>query len=67
MSSHCSVLSFCQVAGDKRLRVEKALREAGIHDTDYARWIMAKVKPPQEPRKDQHSTLFKYDWKSVLV
>lgn len=50
-----------QVAGDKRLRVENALREAGIHNTDYARWIMATIKPPHEPRKDQHSTLFKYD------
>lgn len=50
-----------QVAGDKRLRVENALREAGIHNTDYARRIMATIKPPQEPRKDQHSTLFKYD------
>jgi len=48
------------VAADRRLKVENALREAGIHHTDYARRIMASIKPPQEPRKDQHSTVFKY-------
>ena len=54
------------MAGDRRLRVENALREAGIHNTDYARRIMATIKPPQEPRKDQHSTLFKYEWNQFL-
>lgn len=50
-----------KVAADRRLKVENALREAGIHHTDYARRIMASIKPPQEPRKDQHSTVFKND------
>lgn len=50
-----------KMAGDTRLKVERALRDAGIHNTDYARKVMASIKPPQEPRKDQHSTLFKYD------
>ena len=50
------------MAGDTRLKVERALRDAGIHNTDYARKVMASIKPPQEPRKDQHSILFKYDY-----
>jgi len=50
-----------KMASDRRLKVEKALRDAGMHNSDYARRIMASIKPPQEPRKDQHSTLFKYD------
>lgn len=50
-----------KISSDRRLKVEKALRDAGMHNSDYARMIMAAVKPPQEPRKDQHSTAFKYD------
>ena len=49
-----------QVRNDARLKVEFALRDAGLHNTDYARRIMAKVKPPNQPRKDQQSTVFKY-------
>ena len=49
------------MASDRRLKVEKALRDAGMHNSEYARRIMASIKPPREPRKDQHSTLFKYD------
>lgn len=54
------------MAGDTRLKVERALRDAGIHNTDYARKVMASIKPPQEPRKDQHSTLFKYDFQQII-
>ncbi|XP_032218323.2 coiled-coil domain-containing protein 148 [Nematostella vectensis] len=48
-----------KVSSDPRLKVEQALRNAGLHSTDYARRILATVKPPQQPRKDQQSTLFK--------
>lgn len=50
-----------KITSDRRLKVEQALRDAGVHNSDYARRIMASIKPPQEPRKDQHSTVFKSD------
>ncbi|KAK3740895.1 hypothetical protein QZH41_013404 [Actinostola sp. cb2023] len=49
-----------KVSSDPRLKVEQALRNAGLHQTEYARKIMATVQPPQQPRKDQQSTVFKY-------
>ncbi|NXC00347.1 CC148 protein, partial [Orthonyx spaldingii] len=48
-----------QVISDPRLRVELALREAGLHKTLYAREVLSKLPPPKLPRKDMESTAFK--------
>ncbi|NXM31055.1 CC148 protein, partial [Oxyruncus cristatus] len=47
-----------QVISDPRLRVELALREAGLHKTLYAREILPKIPPPKLPRRDMDSTAF---------
>ncbi|XP_074403837.1 coiled-coil domain-containing protein 148 isoform X2 [Zonotrichia albicollis] len=48
-----------QVISDPRLRVELALREAGLHKTLYARELLSKLPPPKLPRRDTESTAFK--------
>ncbi|NWV08527.1 CC148 protein, partial [Ptilonorhynchus violaceus] len=48
-----------QVISDPRLRVELALREAGLHKTLYAREVLSKLPPPRLPRRDMESTAFK--------
>ena len=50
-----------QVTTDPRVRLEQKLRDAGLHQTDYARHVMKQVAPPQPPRKDMESTVFKFD------
>ncbi|NWR78933.1 CC148 protein, partial [Centropus unirufus] len=48
-----------QIISDPRLRVELALREAGLHKTLYAKEILPKIPPPKLPRRDMESTAFK--------
>ncbi|NWX38224.1 CC148 protein, partial [Notiomystis cincta] len=48
-----------QVLSDPRLRVELALREAGLHKTLYAREVLSKLPPLKLPRRDMESTAFK--------
>ncbi|NXF83625.1 CC148 protein, partial [Sclerurus mexicanus] len=48
-----------QIISDPRLRVELALREAGLHKTLYAREILPKIPPLKLPRRDMESTAFK--------
>ncbi|NXB74705.1 CC148 protein, partial [Donacobius atricapilla] len=48
-----------QVMSDPRLRVELALREAGLHKTLYAREVLSKLPPLKLPRRDMESTAFK--------
>lgn len=47
-----------QVASDPRVRLEAALRKAGLLKHEYARHMLAKALPPSKHRPDQHSTLF---------
>uniref|UniRef100_A0A3Q2ZIM1 Coiled-coil domain containing 148 n=1 Tax=Hippocampus comes TaxID=109280 RepID=A0A3Q2ZIM1_HIPCM len=46
-----------QIVADPRLRVEQALREAGLHHTQYAQEVLAHIKPPKPPRRDTKSEL----------
>ncbi|NXW06514.1 CC148 protein, partial [Fregetta grallaria] len=47
-----------QIISDPRLRVELALREAGLHKTLYAKEILPKIPPLKLPRRDMESTAF---------
>ncbi|XP_077473603.1 coiled-coil domain-containing protein 148-like isoform X2 [Stigmatopora argus] len=44
-----------QIVADPRLRIEQALRVAGLHHTQYAQDVLAHVKPPKPPRRDTKS------------
>ncbi|XP_075613517.1 coiled-coil domain-containing protein 148 isoform X2 [Balearica regulorum gibbericeps] len=48
-----------QIISDPRLRIELALREAGLHKTLYAKEILPKIPPLKLPRRDTESTAFK--------
>ncbi|KAM9305823.1 coiled-coil domain-containing protein 148 [Gastrophryne carolinensis] len=48
-----------QIVSDPRVRVEMALREAGLHRTVYAKEILPQILPPRPPRRDMESTVFK--------
>jgi len=50
-----------QVTSDNRVRLEQKLREAGLHTSNYARQLISQVAPPQPPRRDMESNVFKYD------
>lgn len=47
-----------QVAQDKRVKIEAALRRANLHMTDYGRNMIANAQPPSKPRPDMQSTAF---------
>ncbi|XP_051260319.1 coiled-coil domain-containing protein 148-like isoform X1 [Dicentrarchus labrax] len=46
-----------QIVSDPRVRVEQALREAGLHHTHYAKEVLSVIKPPKPPRRDTKSIL----------
>ncbi|NXP02477.1 CC148 protein, partial [Thinocorus orbignyianus] len=48
-----------QIISDPRLRVELALREAGLHKSHYAKEILPKIPPLKLPRRDMESTAFR--------
>ncbi|XP_033126936.1 coiled-coil domain-containing protein 148-like [Anneissia japonica] len=43
------------VQADPRLRMEEALRKAGLHENPYARKMLATIKPVKPPRRDMQS------------
>ncbi|KAF3694911.1 Coiled-coil domain-containing protein 148 [Channa argus] len=46
-----------QIVSDLRLRVEQALREAGLHHNQYAKEVLSVIKPPKPPRRGTKSIL----------
>ncbi|XP_030199364.1 coiled-coil domain-containing protein 148 [Gadus morhua] len=50
-----------QIVSDPRVRVEQALREAGLHQTPYARQVLADIRPPRAPRRDTVSAGLRTD------
>ncbi|XP_053353131.1 coiled-coil domain-containing protein 148-like [Clarias gariepinus] len=48
-----------QIVADPRVRIEQALRTAGLHHTHYARALLSEIPPPKPPRRDMKSTVFK--------
>ncbi|KPP73801.1 coiled-coil domain-containing protein 148-like [Scleropages formosus] len=49
-----------QIMADPRVRIEKALREAGLHETLYAKEVLSSVRPPRPARRDTESTAFSF-------
>ncbi|XP_026861524.2 coiled-coil domain-containing protein 148 [Electrophorus electricus] len=45
-----------QIVADPRVRIEQALRMAGVHHTAYARELLSAVRPPKPPRRDTESS-----------
>ncbi|XP_040924880.1 coiled-coil domain-containing protein 148-like isoform X2 [Betta splendens] len=46
-----------QIALDPRVRLECALRDAGLHHGQYAKEVLSVIKPPKPPRRDTKSML----------
>uniref|UniRef100_A0A8C2ZBA1 Coiled-coil domain containing 148 n=1 Tax=Cyclopterus lumpus TaxID=8103 RepID=A0A8C2ZBA1_CYCLU len=46
-----------QIVSDPRVRVEQALREAGLQHSQYAKEVLSVISPPKPPRRDTKSTL----------
>ncbi|PVD29952.1 hypothetical protein C0Q70_09213 [Pomacea canaliculata] len=46
-----------QITADPRFRLEQKLREAGLHNSSYARAVMATIEPLHPPRKDAASNI----------
>uniref|UniRef100_A0A3P8TMC7 Coiled-coil domain containing 148 n=1 Tax=Amphiprion percula TaxID=161767 RepID=A0A3P8TMC7_AMPPE len=46
-----------QIVSDPRVRVEQALREVGLHHSQYAKEVLSVIKPTKPPRPDTKSIL----------
>lgn len=48
-----------QVTSDPRLKLETALRDAGLLQNEYAKFMLSRAPPPSNPRPEQQSSIFK--------
>ncbi|XP_043104347.1 coiled-coil domain-containing protein 148-like [Puntigrus tetrazona] len=48
-----------QIVSDPRVRIEQALRTAGLHDKPYGRQILSELQPLKPPRRDMESAAFR--------
>ncbi|XP_066497203.1 coiled-coil domain-containing protein 148-like isoform X2 [Hoplias malabaricus] len=48
-----------QIIADPRVRIEQALRTAGLHNSPYAKAVLSEIKPPKPPRRDTESSVLK--------
>ncbi|XP_056146061.1 coiled-coil domain-containing protein 148-like [Lampris incognitus] len=48
-----------QIVSDPRVRVEQALREAGLHHSHYAQEVLSGIRPTKPPRRDTESAVCK--------
>ncbi|CAL1582421.1 unnamed protein product [Knipowitschia caucasica] len=46
-----------QIVSDPRVRIEQALRQAGLHNTMYAKEVLSTIPPPKPPRRDTKSII----------
>ncbi|XP_029314504.1 coiled-coil domain-containing protein 148-like [Cottoperca gobio] len=46
-----------QIVSDPRVRAEQALREAGLHHSQYAKEVLSVITPSKPPRRDTKSML----------
>nr|XP_046260034.1 coiled-coil domain-containing protein 148-like isoform X2 [Scatophagus argus]XP_046260036.1 coiled-coil domain-containing protein 148-like isoform X2 [Scatophagus argus] len=46
-----------QIVADPRVRVEQALREAGLQHSHYAKEVLSVIRPPKPPRRDTKSII----------
>ena len=44
------------MTSDRRYKIEQALKNAGLHETEYGRQIMANVKSNKPTRMDNFTT-----------
>ena len=55
-----------EVTADPRIRLEMALRTAGLHNTLYAKEAMKRVSPMKQPRPELQSNIFPIEERNSL-
>ena len=63
---HVDTFTSDVVAADPRIRLEMALRNAGLHNTLYAREAMKRVSPMKQPKPELQSSIFPIEERNSL-
>ncbi|KAM6985021.1 coiled-coil domain-containing protein 148-like [Aplochiton taeniatus] len=56
---HLNTYTDSQIVSDPRVRIEQALRQAGLHQSLYAQEVLSGIQPHRPTRRDTKSTIFK--------